>query len=287
MRKIFNLVAIIIMIISFCGLEYLIDVHNNAINIIMPTREDTVKTIKILSNIQYGAHKKQSLDIYLPPAGISHKVMFFVHGGAWSSGDKDMYGSIGYFYAKNGFITVLIDHRLSPEVSHPSHIEDVALAFSWTKKNIANYGGNPNNIYICGHSSGAHLVSLLATNKKYLAKEGLSRSDISGVIAISGIYKIGLNLNIAGYGYVFPTKTDKYDASPINFIEEGIPPFLIMYAEKDITTLGRQAINFHKAIKNKGVVHPLYCAKGENHSTILLDCATFDKSSKIIIDFMK
>src|SRR5205823_5671892 len=104
--------------------------------------------------------------------------VFFVHGGAWRNGDKSgilgVYSALGRFLVRHGLGAVIINYRLSPAVRHPAHVQDVAKAFAWTHKNIARYGGRPDQIFLCGHSAGGHLVALLATDPTYLKAEGLT-----------------------------------------------------------------------------------------------------------------
>jgi acetyl esterase/lipase len=246
-----------------------------------------INKVHALLNIKYGQEDRQSLNMYLPDTTTPYTpVLFFVHGGGWSSGDREMYSNIGYFYAKKGFITLIVDHRLYPQVRHPDHIQDVAKAFAWTKENISYYNGDAENIYICGHSSGAHLVSLLATNEEYLNEEGLKTSDIKGVIAVSGIYSLGTNLTLAGYGDIFPTDKDRVNASPLNFIKKETPPFLIMYAQNEILTFSSQAITFYKSLQKLGVKAKLKYIKGQTHTSIITSMATRHISSMLVIDFI-
>src|SRR5205809_2087088 len=119
---------------------------------------------------------KHKLDLFLPKGQKDFPVLFFVHGGAWRHGDKNFlgaYSSLGKFYARRGIGTVVTNYRLSPKVIHPEHIKDVARAFAWTVKNISKYGGDPTSLFLCGHSAGGHLVSLLATDRSYLKAEGI------------------------------------------------------------------------------------------------------------------
>src|SRR5207237_768975 len=117
-------------------------------------------------------------------------------------GDKSWYGrytEVGKCLARQGIGAVLINYRLSPAVKHPEHIKDVARAFAWTVKHTVGYGGNPDELFLCGHSAGGHLVSLLATETSYLTNEGVPISAIKGVIPVSGVYRIpsfDLNLSI-------------------------------------------------------------------------------------------
>src|SRR5438132_1420307 len=116
---------------------------------------------------------KHKLDLYLPNGKKDFPVLFFVHGGAWKSGDRRIYGRLGNLFAKQGIGTVIISYRLSPKVQHPAHIQDVGKAFAWTHANIAKHGGRADQIFVCGHSAGGHLVALLATDESYLKAEKL------------------------------------------------------------------------------------------------------------------
>jgi acetyl esterase/lipase len=175
---------------------------------------------------------KQSLDLYLPKNEKDYPVLVFVHGGAWVIGDRKQYGFIGETMARNGVGTAVISYRLSPGVRHPAHIEDVAGAFAWVKKNIAKAGGDPNKLFVSGHSAGGHLTALLATDDRYLKAEGCSLGDIRGAIPLSGVYEIVPSF-FATPIFGSDAKIVKM-ASPIENIKEGHPPFLFIYASSDI-----------------------------------------------------
>src|SRR5206468_9748775 len=133
----------------------------------VPTFADEAKPaaktfeVEVVADIDYykgnDADKiKHKLDLYLPKGQKDFPVLFFVHGGAWRSGAKNFFGvysSIGKFYARRGIGTVVTNYRLSPKVTHPEHIKDVARAFAWTSKNISKYGGDPTALFPCGHSA--------------------------------------------------------------------------------------------------------------------------------------
>jgi len=100
---------------------------------------------------------KHKLDLYVPKGKKDFPVVFFVHGGAWRHGDKSwlgVYSTLGLAWARHGVGTVVINYRLSPAVTHPEHIKDVARAFAWVHKNIRQYGGRPDEIFVTGHSAG-------------------------------------------------------------------------------------------------------------------------------------
>ena len=156
--------------------------------------------------------KKHKLDIYTPKGLKDFPVVFFIHGGTWSSGDRKMYGNMGQMFASQGIGVVVISYRLSPAVTHPAHIEDVARAFAWTHANIAKYGGRADRIFVAGHSAGGHLTSLLAANPEYLKKHNLSSKNIRGIIPISGVYDIPAGM----FPKIFPGTADALKpASPV------------------------------------------------------------------------
>src|SRR5262249_28886666 len=169
----------------------------------------------------------------------SFPVLMFVHGGTWKSGNKNLYAPLGKLYAKNGIGTVIINYRLSPKVQHPAHIEDVARAFAWTHKHIAEHGGDPANFFVCGHSAGGHLVSLLSTSEPYLKAHNLKISDIKGTIPISGVFVLIPNQAFKDI-FTMDRETVK-SASPIEHVAGKHPPCLLIYADKDFLTLDTQA----------------------------------------------
>ena len=143
------------------------------------------------------AHAKHhQLDLFLPQGRKDYPVVVLVHGGVWMWGDKHCYGlyaAVGENLARQGIGVVMPNYRLSPAVKHPAHVQDVARAVAWTRRYIATYGGNPDQLFVAGHSAGGHLAALLATDPTYLAAEGLKVTDLKGVITSSGVYRIPLH----------------------------------------------------------------------------------------------
>jgi acetyl esterase/lipase len=136
-------------------------------------------------DVAYGTDPLQKLDVYAPAKGTAKgPVILFAHGGGWRRGDKKQHGNKGAAYSSNGILFISTNYRLAPNVMHPKEIQDIASAFAWVKAHATDYGADPNQIYVMGHSAGAHLVDLLATNEKFLAEKGLKLSDIKGCISL-------------------------------------------------------------------------------------------------------
>jgi acetyl esterase/lipase len=216
---------------------------------------------------QSDAGDRNKLDLYLPNRR-TFPVVVFAHGGAWVSGNKALHGHLGSFLAKHGIGAVLVNYRLAPQVRHPAPAQDLARAFAWTRKHIGEFGGDTERLYLCGHSAGGHLASLLGTDEAFLAGEGLGFEHVRGVIAISGVYKIHWNVTLARLGFVFQ-HTDKTAASPFWNVKSGCPAFFLLVARKDMWTLSRQAFQFHKRLLHYNCRSRLVVVPEVDHDTIL------------------
>jgi len=258
-------------------------------------KPDSFKSFEVIErrNIDYyqGGDRdpvKHKLDIYAPKGTNNAPVFVFVHGGAWVQGDKDFWGiysAIGKFMASRGIVSAVISYRLSPRVKHPAHAEDVARAISWTHANISKHGGDPNKIFLCGHSAGGHLVSLVTCDESYLKKENIDPRCILAVISISGVYEIPKYI----LGSVFGTESKvKEQASPIHHVRKGLPPFLILCADRELPMCdSKECQRFQKALKDQGNRVSFEEITSSNHMKIIFDASKPDKSvSEKILNFM-
>jgi acetyl esterase/lipase len=229
------------------------------------------------------ADLRQKLDLYLPKGAKDYPTLLFIHGGAWMFGSRSGFDRIGRTFARNGVAFVSTGYRLSPKVKHPVHIQDVAKGFAWTVANIGKYGGNPDAIFVSGHSAGGHLAALLATDDDYLKAEKLSLSKIRGAIPISGVFVVSPRLkNIFGDDAEVCKK-----ASPQSHVREGLPPFLILYADKDLGNLGKQAELFAPALKKQKVETTIVMGKDRNHGSIMMRMtAEDDPATQAVLEFI-
>lgn len=149
-------------------------------------KAETIVTHKNIFYVENSDNKRHRLDIYTPVGDtVNRPVHIFVHGGAWTIGSKSVVKEKdAKAYTDNGVIMVSINYRLSPKYKHPAHVQDVAAAVKWVRDNIGEYGGDANNIVLSGHSAGAHLVALVGTNPKYLAKHGISLNSFQAIVPV-------------------------------------------------------------------------------------------------------
>ena len=230
---------------------------------------------------------KHKLDLYLPKGKKDFPVVMFVHGGAWVFGDRNFFGvyeALGKMFARHGVGAAVISYRLSPGVQHPEHVKDVARAFAWTHKHIADYGGRADELFVCGHSAGGHLISLLATDESYLKAEGLSLRDVRGAMPISGVYSIPDGLFNEAFG---KDPAVRKAAGPINHVHEGCPPFLILYADRDYPFCDAASAAFCRALKAKKVPAETVKMKDRTHLSVIGDASRDDDPcAKAMLDFI-
>lgn len=222
--------------------------------------------------------RKHKLDLFVPKGVRDFPVLFFIHGGAWTSGDRKLYAPLGKVFARNGIGTVVISYRLSPGVKHPSHIEDVAQAFAWTHQHIAEYGGRPDRIFVSGQSAGGHLAALLCTNEAYLKARGLSLKEIHGAIPISGIYSFRAN----ELQYVIGRGQEAADsASPVRHVSGDEPPFLILYAASDLPGCARMSRQLQSALQACQVKSDCLEIANRNHISIIFQPMLGDRDTTV------
>ena len=231
---------------------------------------ETPASVDLHENLRYTADetRKHRLDFYVPKGTASFPVVVFIHGGAWRVGDKGLYRGLGNRLAKAGIGVAIPSYRLMGVAGnrHPAQMEDVAAAFAWVRMHASEFGGDTSKLYVAGHSSGGHLVSLLALDPRYLAPYGLNPSAIRGVISVSGVYNVDRMLTFHANG-------KKRLASPIHHVHAGAPRFLIAYCQWDFVTLPRQARTFAKALHTSGAEVTTLRVPGENHISEILNIA--------------
>jgi acetyl esterase/lipase len=168
-----------------------------------------------------------------------------------------------------------------PEHPHPAQIEDVAAAFAWVYRNIAQHGGDVKRIYLVGHSAGAHLAALLALDNDYLKKYDIPFGAIRGVAAMSGVYDLSPLP-------VFQPVNGRRDGSPLHFVHSQAPPFLITFCQWDYPGLPKQAREFETALRRAFVTAKLVYIPGQSHMSEVLNIWKDDDPLALaILDFVQ
>ncbi len=231
--------------------------------------------------------KLLSLDVYAPETNklslkaSKHPVVVMIHGGGWSLGDKGNGAAAATksrFFVDHGYVFVSINYRLSPAVTHPAHVDDCAAAIAWTHDHIAEYGGDPDAIFVMGHSAGAHLAALVAVDETRLKSHRLPLTTIKGVILLdSAAYDLARTMpSLPASGSIHEMYFEAFgadekawkDASPSAHVakDKGIPPFLVFYTGRALAK--ERSDEFVAALVTAGVSATDSLAKGQDHAAI-------------------
>ncbi|MGE8189852.1 alpha/beta hydrolase [Pseudomonas sp. NPDC086278] len=220
--------------------------------------------------IAYGDDPRQKLDVYVPrhPAANAPVVVFF-YGGSWNSGSRSDYGFVGEALASRGIVAVLADYRLYPQVRYPLFLEDNAKAVAWTHEHIRQFSGNPQRLYLMGHSSGAYNAAMLALDPGLLGAVGLSPHDLSGWIGLAGPYDF-LPIENPDVRPVFFWPNSPPQSQPINHVSHGAPPALLIASRDDnLVNPTRNTAGLAKKLREAGVpVRDFYFSR-TGHATLV------------------
>lgn len=203
-------------------------------------------------------------------------VVIYIHGGGFCLGDKvSAVAGMPEVFTRKGFVFVSIDYRLSPAAHFPAHVQDVASAVAWVRSSIAKYGGDPHRIFLLGHSAGAQVAALVASDERYLRRHGLDLNAVSGVVLLDG----------GAFDVAAALLTDKRrpvnspafgnnpavwrQASPVYHVKAGknIPPFLIYYLPLTLQSTSQNS-KLIAALRRAKVPVAVHVIENKNHRQI-------------------
>ncbi len=258
------------------------------------------------SNVRYldDGHARHVLDIYSPANAKNAPVVFWIHGGGWQAGDKSDVKLKPQWFMDKGFVFVSTNYRLWPDVEMGTLIRDVAAAFGWMEKHIADYGGDPKHVLVGGHSAGAQLAAIICTDEKYLKEQGVGFDVLLGSVPVDGdTYDIPAIIEMAetrarvhdlpmpknGHRVKFGDDPAKHkDFSAVNHVSKGkgIPPFLILHVSAHPDTTA-QAVHFGNALREAGVPVKVFGGKDTWHVKLNDDLGLpDDPATKALEEFL-
>ena len=242
------------------------------------------KTVYRSKNITYlhadsaKDRSSQTLNVFAPAKRNQlTDVLIFVYGGAWNSGRKEIYNFFGTRWARKNMLTVIVDYPKSPKANYDEMAFDIAKSVKWVKENIASYGGNPDRIFISGHSAGGHLAALVGIKKDYFLRAGIA-NPLKGIVLIDAA---GLDM----YGYL---KAESFEpgntylntftndpeiwkeASPMYHLHENMPPMLIYRGGKTYPSIEESNEKFVTALKAYVPVPDYHILKNKKHVPMIL-----------------
>lgn len=228
-------------------------------------------TRKVGDGLAYGDHPRQRLDIYAPieSPDIRLPVIVFFYGGSWNSGTREGYDFAGRALAAQGFVVVVPDYRLVPEVRYPGFVEDGAAALRWVQANIAEHGGDPESVVLSGHSAGAYIAAMLAYDARWLSDD---RAMVRGFAGLAGPFDF-LPLDTDSTRAAFGEWPDLPETQPVNWAGAGDPPALLLHGAQDTTVKPRNSTALAAALEEAGVEARVIEYAGVDHVDVLIHLA--------------
>jgi acetyl esterase/lipase len=207
--------------------------------------------VTVTRDVAYGSDPRQQLDIYRPAQAANAPVIVFFYGGSWDSGSRGEYKFVAAPLARAGFLVIVPDYRLYPQVLYPTFLEDCAHAVAWSFAHAADYGGDPRHLVLAGHSAGAYNAAMLALNPTYLHDAGVSRDQLAGMVGLAGPYDF-LPIEIPKVKAIFAPGDDGPVTQPITYVDGHNPPMLLMAGTDDDTVYPRNSTALAARIRDTG-----------------------------------
>ena len=234
--------------------------------------EEVRKQAKVKLNVEYGTEDRQKIDLYLPDRTPTSQlpVFLFIHGGYWVLGHKDTLGFMAPAITCLPAIFVAVGYRLAPGTKYPGAVDDCRDAVKWAYENIADYGGDPERIFVGGHSAGGHLAALITLQRDSLKRLGLPKNVIKGCLTVSGIFDVADTPGERREAFL-NTPEEATEASPLIHVAGNHVPFLLEIGEHDFPNLKAQHPVMFQALQQQPGRVEVMERPALNHFQISLD----------------
>lgn len=220
-------------------------------------------------DIAYGEGALHRLDVYRPrSAGGLAPVVVFLYGGRWQTGSRDEYRLLGDALTRRGLVAVVPDYRLYPEVIFPAWVEDAARAVAWVRENATRFGGDPERIFVVGHSAGAHTAVLLALDERYLAAVGVRSHDLAGYVSIAG--PVDTAWTAPDVQALMGPPGNWPATYPATHVHGGAPPLLLLHGTGDRTVAAANSAGLAALIREQGGCARVVLYPGIGHVEIIV-----------------
>lgn len=229
---------------------------------------------------RYGESERQQFDLYMPETIMANSpVVAFFYGGGWKRGEKEKYGFVGQTLSGKGYVTVIPDYRLYPEVKFPAFVDDGARLIAWVRNNLEQA---KNGVVVMGHSAGAHTAALLLLDHSYLENRGQSQNIIRGMIGLAGPY--GFNpLEYRSTRPIFAAADPLDSARPVTFACAAAAPLLLLHGDSDTVVIPENSRELKQRVETCGGRVEYLELPETGHYTIILGLSdSFLKNNAIL-----
>lgn len=242
---------------------------------------------RVVSGAAFGADRRQKLDVWAP-RGADRKarlpVVIFFYGGGWVAGSRGDYGFAGAAYAGRGFVTIIPDYRLVPNVRFPAFVEDGALAVRWARDHVAEYGGDPERISLAGHSAGAYNAAMLSLDEHFLREAGVDPKIVRAAALLAGPYDF--------YPFTDRRARDALgqwprpgETQPIRFARTDAPPLWLAAGSADQVVMPGNSKRLAERLTDLGAPVELRVYAGATHNGLAKSLSRpFRRTTSVLSD---
>lgn len=238
---------------------------------------------RVAHGLAYGPDPRHVLDIYAPTAsGGPWPVVYFLYGGAWRDGERGYYAFAARRLAAAGFVVVVPDYRLVPQVEYPVFLEDAALGFAFMLDAAASYGADPQRVALMGHSAGAYNAAMLLMHPRLLPAMGLA-GRVQALVGLSGpydFYPFDVPISLRVFGAVDEPKATQ----PVNLVRSDLPPVFLGTGDKDRLVYPRNSVALAARLREAGIVTVERHYPGVGHPGTLLSLGAFGREGPVLAD---
>ena len=222
--------------------------------------------LRCIADIRVGARDEERIDVY-PSEQPNSPIVVFIHGGWWRGGTRKEYGFVANGFVRRGYTVIISDYTLCPKGSIPDITQASRAAVIWAHEHAAEINGDPERIFVTGHSAGGQQAAMMAVTP--WPDYGAPMNLVKGVVPISGIFDMSVFQSSWIQGSLHLNGDSVRSESPLFLIKDQMPPLLVMLGEEESTEFHRQSLDFVAQLRHQK--HPVeyYDVEDEDHSTLL------------------
>lgn len=242
------------------------------------------RAVRQVAAANYAADPAQKLQLFVPDGPAPKRgfpLVAFFHGGGWHSGDPHDYGWIARALAEKGYATALVGYRLNKPGRFPAMLEDSAAGVRWALAHARGLGIDPSRVVLMGHSAGAYNSTMLALDRRWLAREGVPDGTVKGAVVLAGpadFYPFAKKSSINAMGH-WPRPED---TQPVNFVRADAPPLLLVHGTRDTVVRPRNAVILARRMTAAGARTRAVLIDGMGHNGMVITLAKpFDRDRRV------